>query len=113
MISKRNADCISPEDATAIRKGVLETLKGIQLNSFGAFFSRSYRENDYLWGRLHGADRLFDIVISSSGIDPAEATALKRELLYAVLDEERPRLLHIPDLFETLQREIAAGPVAA
>lgn len=106
-------DRISPEDATAIRKGVLETLKGIQLNSFGAFFSRSYRENDYLWGRLHGADRLFDIVISSSGIDPAEATALKRELLYAVLDEERPRLLHIPDLFETLQREIAAGPVAA
>ncbi|MFO1241419.1 MAG: patatin-like protein [Sphingomonadaceae bacterium] len=106
-------DRISPEDATAIRKGVLETLKGIQLNSFGAFFSRSYRENDYLWGRLHGADRLFDIVISSAGIDPAEATALKRELLYAVLDEERPRLLHIPDLFETLQREIAAGPVAA
>ena len=106
-------DRISPEDATAIRSGVLETLKGIQLNSFGAFFSRSYRENDYLWGRLHGADRLFDIVVSSAGLESDDAAALKRELLYAVLDEEQPRLLKIPDLFETLQREIAAGPVAA
>jgi hypothetical protein len=106
-------DRISPEDATAIRKGVTETLKGIQLNSFGAFFSRSYRENDYLWGRLHGADRLFDIVISSAGIDSAQAASLKRDLLYAVLEEERPRLVNIPNLFETLQREIAAGPDAA
>jgi patatin-related protein len=106
-------DRISPEDATAIRRGVAETLKGIQLNSFGAFFSRSYRENDYLWGRLHGADRLFDIVVSSAALESDEAAALKRELLYAVLEEERPRLLKIPDLFESLQREIAAGPVAA
>jgi|CXWL01.1.fsa_nt_gi patatin-related protein len=106
-------DRISPEDATAIRSGVAATLKGIQFNSFGAFFSRTYRENDYLWGRLHGADRLFDIVISSAGLDPVAADGLKRELLYAVLEEERPRLLNIPDLFETLQREIAAGPVAA
>lgn len=106
-------DRISPEDATAIRSGVAATLKGIQLNSFGAFFSRAYRENDYLWGRLHGADRLFDIVVSSAGLDPAATDALKRELLNAVLDEERPRLTNIPDLFEALQREIAAGAVAA
>ena len=106
-------DRISPEDATAIRSGVLETLKGIQLNSFGAFFSRPYRENDYLWGRLHGADRLFDIVVSSAGIEPDGAAALKRKLLSAVLEEEQPRLLKIPDLFESLQREIAAGPLAA
>ena len=104
---------ISPDDATAIRSGVSATLKGIQLNSFGAFFSRSYRENDYLWGRLHGADRLFDIVISSTGLDPGATEALKRELLYAVLAEERHRLLNIQGLFETLQREIADGPVAA
>ncbi len=106
-------DRISPEDATAIRSGVLETLKGIQLNSFGAFFSRPYRENDYLWGRLHGADRLFDIVVSSAGINSDQAAALKRELLYAVLEEEQPRLLKIPDLFDSLHREIAAGPLAA
>ena len=50
----------------AIREGgTTATLKGIQFNSFGAFFSRAYRENDYLWGRLHGADRLIDITVST------------------------------------------------
>src|SRR3546814_5853894 len=59
-------DRIAPGDATAIRTGGAEaTLKGIEFNSFGAFFSRAYRENDYLWGRLHGADRLIDIVLSA------------------------------------------------
>ena len=59
-------DRISPNDAVAIRKGGPHaTLKGLQFNSFGAFFSRAYRENDYLWGRLHGADRLIDIVNSA------------------------------------------------
>ena len=101
-------DRISPEDATAIRGGVAATLKGIQFNSFGAFFSRAYRENDYLWGRLHGADRLVDIVASSVELDPQLVGQLKRDLLVAVLDEEQPRLANIPDLFETLKREIAA-----
>jgi hypothetical protein len=59
-------DRISPDDATAIRSGgAAATLKGIQFNSFGAFFSRAYRENDYLWGRLHGAERLIDIIAST------------------------------------------------
>ncbi len=51
-------DRISPDDAVSIRKGgAAATLRGIEFNSFGAFFSRAYRENDYLWGRLHGAER--------------------------------------------------------
>ena len=69
-------DRISPDDAVAIREGgTTATLKGIQFNSFGAFFSRAYRENDYLWGRLHGADRLIDIVVSTlpEGVGPAIA----------------------------------------
>src|SRR5690606_17623764 len=48
-------DRISPEDARAIRSGgTRETLRGVEFYNFGAFFSRAYRENDYLWGRLHG-----------------------------------------------------------
>ena len=59
-------DRISPDDAPTIRDGgAAATLKGIEFNNFGAFFSRAYRENDYLWGRLHGVDRLIDILISS------------------------------------------------
>jgi patatin-related protein len=111
-------DRISPEDAVAIRGGgVAATLKGIEFNSFGAFFSRAYRENDYLWGRLHGADRLFDIVCSSTDLgDPAgdaQLRALKEGLLLAILDEEEARLKTVPDLFRTIRREIAEGPLSA
>ena len=104
-------DRIAPDDATAIRAGGAEaTLKGIQFNSFGAFFSRAYRENDYLWGRLHGADRLIDIVLSTldPGNRPSEerAAAIKRRAFHAILDEEETRLTKIPGLFAELRAEI-------
>ena len=104
-------DRIAPEDARAIRSGGAEaTLKGIQFNSFGAFFSRAYRENDYLWGRLHGADRLIDIVASTLPVGrtlrPGAIAGLKRDLFRAILTEERGRLTHVPELFEALETEI-------
>jgi patatin-related protein len=104
-------DRISPEDAKAIRGGgVGATLKGIQFNSFGAFFSRAYRENDYLWGRLHGADRLIDITVSTlpEGLSLPDGLVerLKREAFQAILAEERPRLGEIQPLFDAIDREI-------
>jgi patatin-related protein len=104
-------DRISPDDATAIRQGGAEaTLKGVQFNSFGAFFSRAYRENDYLWGRLHGADRLIDITASAlpdgTHLPPGLVARLKRQAFQAILAEERPRLTAIPGLFEQLEREV-------
>jgi patatin-related protein len=104
-------DRISPDDAVAIREGgAAATLKGIQFNSFGAFFSRAYRENDYLWGRLHGADRLIDILVSAlaEGMRlPAGMVArMKRDSFRAILAEEKPRLTAIPGLFEALAGEI-------
>jgi len=104
-------DRISPDDATSIREGGAEaTLKGIRFNSFGAFFSRAYRENDYLWGRLHGAERLIDIVLSTlpsqRRLPPGVASALRRDLFRAILDEEEPRLTTVPKLFEQLRAEI-------
>lgn len=104
-------DRISPDDATAIRAGgAAATLKGIQFNSFGAFFSRAYRENDYLWGRLHGADRLIDITVSTlppaSRLPPGQVTRLKQRLFHAILNEEEARLTAISGLFEELRTEI-------
>ena len=104
-------DRIAPDDATAIRPGGAEaTLKGIQFSSFGAFFSRAYRENDYLWGRLHSAERLIDITISTlppaARLRPGRVATIKRDAFLAILDEEEPRLRAIPALFETLRREI-------
>ncbi|RDE05087.1 patatin-like protein [Sphingomonas aracearum] len=104
-------DRISPDDATSIRGGGAEaTLKGIQFNSFGAFFSRAYRENDYLWGRLHGAERLIDILLSSlppgARLKPGRLAAAKRAAFRAILDEEEPKLTAIPGLVESLRKEI-------
>ena len=106
-------DRISPDDANTIRKGgAATTLKGIEFNNFGAFFSRAYRENDYLWGRLHGIDRLVDIVLSSMpgtiSADQSEVLAIKKKAFTAVLDAEAPRLKHIQPLIIDLRSEIAA-----
>jgi hypothetical protein len=104
-------DRISPDDARAIREGgALATLKGIKFNSFGAFFSRAYRENDYLWGRLHGVDRVIDIVVSAlpenAHLEPGVVAGLKKRAFHAILDAEAPRLGTIPDLIAELRREI-------
>ena len=104
-------DRIAPDDATAIRSGGAEaTLKGIQFNSFGAFFSRAYRENDYLWGRLHGADRLVDIVVSAiprpHRLRAGRVSAIKRAAFHAILDEEEARLTSVSPLIAQLRAEI-------
>jgi patatin-related protein len=104
-------DRISPNDAVAIRRGGPHaTLKGLQFNSFGAFFSRAYRENDYLWGRLHGADRMIDIVHSAvpdgRQLAPEAIADLKRDAFRAILAEEKGRLTSIETLFAELEREI-------
>src|SRR5439155_1872045 len=50
---------MSPLDAHLLRPGPgEEKVKGIARHHFGAFFSRADRENDYLWGRLDGAEHL-------------------------------------------------------
>jgi patatin-related protein len=105
-------DRIAPDDATTIRDGgAAVTLKGIEFNNFGAFFSRAYRENDYLWGRLHGVDRLIDIVVSA--LPPGGALAadrvleLKKKAFAAVLDQEEKRLKRIKPLIKELRAEIA------
>jgi patatin-related protein len=104
-------DRISPDDATSIPAGGAQaTLKGIQFNNFGAFFSRAYRENDYLWGRLHGAERLIDIILSTlptgASLGPGRVATIKRAIFLAILDQEQPRLAAIPNLFDQLRAEI-------
>ena len=102
-------DRISPEDCASIRGGgTRATLRGIEFFSFGAFFSRAYRENDYLWGRLHGAERMVDLIASTLE-EPLECEVLrdfKRDAFLAVLDEERERLTAEPGLVEGLVAEV-------
>ena len=84
-------DRISPDDARSIREGGTKaTLRGIEFYNFGAFFSRAYRENDYIWGRLHGTERMIDLVASTveGGLDNASIRRTKRDAFRAILDEE-------------------------
>lgn len=104
-------DRISPDDCHSIRPGgAANTLRGVEFYNFGAFFSRGYRENDYLWGRLHGAERMIDLVASAlpagSLFDPAELAALKRDAFLAILDEEERRLRADPGLVPGIRAEI-------
>ncbi|MEQ1639993.1 MAG: DUF3376 domain-containing protein, partial [Novosphingobium sp.] len=102
---------ISPDDCNSIRDGgARDVLKGTEFYNFGAFFSRAYRENDYLWGRLHGAERMIDLVASAlpSGmvLDEAERAQFKREAFLAVLDEEEGRLQADPGLVAAVRTEV-------
>lgn len=102
----------SADDAVALRNGGAKaTLKGTAFGYFGGFFSRRYRENDYLWGRLHAADRLIDIVLQaaferreSRGID---GFAFKARAFETILEHERRYLESSDALIMELQQKIA------
>ena len=110
-------DRISPEDARSIRAGgTAATLRGTEFFNFGAFFSRAYRENDYLWGRLHGAERMIDLVASAAdGLHSGELIAFKRRAFLAILDEESGRVSADPGLVDRIREEVlsAGGQTAA
>jgi len=102
-------DRISPDDAPSIRSGgAAAALRGVEFYNFGAFFSRAYRENDYLWGRLHGAERMVDLVASTvpEGLPETELRQVKRALFLAVLDEEESRLRADPALVSGIREEV-------
>ncbi|MEM1050836.1 MAG: patatin-like protein [Pseudomonadota bacterium] len=102
-------DRISPDDARSIRAGgAHDTLRGTEFYNFGAFFSRSYRENDYLWGRLHGAERMIDLVVSTLDEAMAEngVRRAKQDAFLAILDEEAKSKRCAKDLIEQLRREV-------
>lgn len=106
-------DRLSPDDSLSLRAAGGGQLKGAQFNAFGAFFSRAFREHDYLWGRLHGAERLIDIVASAlpeeAMLPAAELAELKRRAFVAIVEDEREQLTQVPELFAALDRVLAEG----
>jgi len=106
-------DRISPADSRTLRPGeAASVLKGVRLSHFGAFFSRAYRENDYLWGRLHAVERMIDVVIDAAGPGftggADEITALKRRAFRTVLKSEAPHLGRIAELIAELETDLHA-----
>jgi len=105
-------DRISPQDVQTLKgfQGI-ESLRGIGFGHFAAFFSRAYRENDYLLGRLHAADRLMEIVCDSAGMeamgDQLNKTAYKKKAFISILDSEEKHLRHSKELIDALRRCVA------
>ena len=81
---------ISPRDTHRIpvprTEGQRGKLKGAETHHFGAFLTRAGRENDYLWGRLDGAERLIGIVLHDA--PEADRARWCKEAFLAILEED-------------------------
>ncbi len=101
-------DRISPQDTHTLKDFAgIGSLRGIGFMHFAAFLSRSYRENDYLLGRLHAADRLIDIVCDAAGPEAMHAIdvlALKKSAFGRILDAEEKHLGQSRELMAALRQ---------
>lgn len=112
-VSEVLVDRISPKDACRL-SGEGFRLKGAALNSFGAFFNRSWREHDYLWGRLNAADRLISVVMSAAGTGrpgAEEESMLREQIFKAILEEEDGKLTADPELIQSIKDRLQKAMV--
>ncbi len=101
-------DRISPDDARTICiDDDCGKLRGASVVGFGGFLSQGAREHDYFWGRIHGIDRMLDLVASSINSEQAgediDIAAFKKRAFEAMLREEQDRLTAIPEVIEQVR----------
>ena len=102
---------MSPRDARVLGGEGEAKLKGIGLNHFGAFFDRAGRENDYLWGRLDGAERLIELLLRKRD---ERFTAWCLRAFEAILEEEAAADPPLPEsLLAAVRERIAAAGAPA
>jgi patatin-related protein len=97
---------ISPDDAKRLPVPPEQKLQGSALHHFGAFFKRSAREHDYVWGRLDAVEQLLGL------LDPKLPDGVYRQGFEAVFQEEQGLAAAGPlrqQLGDTLRR-LAGGP---
>ena len=104
----------SPLMATKLKshddKGtVTPKLKGIPFHHFGAFLDAKSRENDYLWGRLDGAELILRMLQEVGGAAAAPDAGVPHlaQALQAVLDTESD-LNRVKELRKDLQAQMTA-----
>jgi len=100
----------SPLDATCLKavdgdgepkQDPSAKLDGTAIDHFGAFFKQPWRENDYLWGRLDGAELVMRL-LSRQSKAAADLTGPLRSALEAILDTERDGLSHVGPVVRAL-----------
>lgn len=97
---------ISPADTREL-DAVFRGLRCREFMGFVGFFNRGYREHDYLWGRLNGAERVVDLLVGAIGDVIDDPAALKRRLFRAIIERERSRLERCGDELDRLQEAFA------
>lgn len=95
---------LSPIDAKLLRWPEQPKLKGVAYGHFGAFFERERRENDYLAGRLDGAERLVKLVLGDEDSEAFRRWAARAFL--AILHEEQPALETVGGLISELRERV-------
>jgi hypothetical protein len=78
-------------------------LMGVPRHHFNAFFSRAARENDFLWGRLDGAEQFIRMLLGDESVGYAP------EAFQAILQEEGDRLSTARPLVEHLRALVEAA----
>jgi patatin-related protein len=92
---------VSPEDATALIDEREETknssdgkgrrkLAGIALHHFGAFLDRTWRQNDIMWGRLDGFERLVTALLPGAQNEALRKVLIEEGHTSILLDELPP-----------------------
>ena len=84
-------------------------MNGAGRGHFVVLFDRTFRENDYLWGRLDAAERLVGLLLEDPdqpGTPPGPAEC--QAVFKATLVEEHRSLTNAPDLVRELGQRIEA-----
>lgn len=109
-VDEIRVDRISPMDCGHLH-GETVPLRGTELFNFGAFFSRSARENDYLWGRIHASNRLVDFMLDAAGKtnipDDFDVDAFKKKLIHKILDSEEDHMKQSEELIKELREKFS------
>jgi hypothetical protein len=100
---------MSPHEATVLDTPAAQKVLGAQLHHFYAFFHRSARENDYLWGRLDGAEHLIRLLLDAAGSSSGQSLeAWCKRAFTAILDEEKDSLTTIRGTVDDLRAKVGA-----
>lgn len=102
---------ISPRDTHRIPAPTSDPhgkLVGARAYHFGAFLSRAGREQDYLWGRLDGAERLIGLLIPPT--DEAGRDRWCEEAFRAILEEDEQAVPNAADLVRHVRATIGPPP---
>lgn len=115
---------VSPEDATSLinereerRKSTdgkgRQKLAGVALHHFGAFLDRTWRQNDIMWGRLDGAERLISSLLPGPRNHNLRALLIEEAHTSILIDELPPesRLQLGGIVSEALVRASAGEPM--